>query len=205
MPARRSAPTRTSALPGPAPICAGIASRCGTSAHASERAPASVVASSSAIAAITTAISTPAIAAIRTTTAVGAAERAATTVETASASAVKTTTASPTVTTPMLGNNGCRGTNQAGRGDSGENSLQQGGFPHVITLHPKRRLSARGGQTASLNLTLLEAHPSTKGCSAAGRNRRGSCGAWAQSCFFDPWRAAENVVKRGASVAERRF
>jgi hypothetical protein len=57
--------------------------------------------------------------------------------EATTAASVKTTTASAaSVTAAMLGKSGCRGTNQAGRSDSCEKSVQQGGFPHVITLHP---------------------------------------------------------------------
>jgi hypothetical protein len=58
----------------------------------------------------------------------------------AATAAVKTTSSSPTTTavavTTVLGKSGRRRANQGDRSDSGKKSVEKGGFPHVIPLHP---------------------------------------------------------------------
>src|ERR1700733_14953843 len=119
MPAGGGVTGTSSALPGPRSCFAGIASRRRGSAQVS------VGPSSSAEAAIIS--STVIAAAIGTTTTVEAA-----------IAAVKTPSPPPTAVaaTTVLGKSDRRRANQGDRSDSGKKSVEKGGFPHVIPLHP---------------------------------------------------------------------
>jgi hypothetical protein len=58
-----------------------------------------------------------------------------TTVETAATTAVETSTAATTVTAAMLGESGDRQANESKRNDHCKKSFEQGGFPHISSLH----------------------------------------------------------------------
>src|SRR5579864_1170107 len=73
-----------------------------------------------------------------------ATEASTPTVET-STPAVKTSTPAATVTA-MLGESRCRHTDESERRDCGENSLQQGGFPHFSPLSTLTAVGCPGGQ-----------------------------------------------------------
>ena len=71
---------------------------------------------------------------------------APTAMEPAATATVETTAATATaVTAAMLGEGRHRQANEHERSQACEKRLQQGGFPHISTPPPKRRLDAREG------------------------------------------------------------
>jgi hypothetical protein len=72
----------------------------------------------------------------------------------APATAMRAATSTTVAAAPMLGESWCSHTNQADGSDSCKKSVQQGGFPHIDTLH-LTTVSCPGGQTAFTNLILL--------------------------------------------------
>jgi len=78
---------------------------------------------------------------------------ATTTVEAAATTAVGASSTAATVTAAMLGKSGDGRANECKRSDTCKKILEQGGFPHICTPPPKRRLTGPGGHTASDNFT----------------------------------------------------
>jgi hypothetical protein len=97
-----------------------------------------------------------------TTTVETAASTITAAMEAPTAAAVETSAATAaTMTTAMLGERRNSQANEREGSETCEKSLEQGGFPHMNTPPPKRRLDAREG-TLRLNSSYLYLEPHSK-------------------------------------------